>query len=75
MGYPSINVTIDRYGHLIPELDEAIAVFAPGVARERPLPGMGDIGPTLLRHPDLTSDMAEVGFNVSRSRRTGMSPQ
>jgi len=26
MGHSSINVTLDRYGHLFPELDEAIAV-------------------------------------------------
>jgi integrase len=26
MGHSSINVTLDRYGHLLPELDEAIAV-------------------------------------------------
>jgi hypothetical protein len=25
MGHSSINVTLDRYGHLFPELDEAIA--------------------------------------------------
>jgi len=25
MGHASINVTLDRYGHLLPELDEAIA--------------------------------------------------
>ncbi|CAN5185076.1 hypothetical protein BH18ACT4_BH18ACT4_12110 [soil metagenome] len=25
MGHSSINVTLDRYGHLLPELDEAIA--------------------------------------------------
>ena len=25
MGHASINVTLDRYGHLFPELDEAIA--------------------------------------------------
>lgn len=25
MGHTSINVTLDRYGHLFPELDEAIA--------------------------------------------------
>src|SRR3546814_9767266 len=26
MGHSSINVTLDRYGHLFPELDEAIAL-------------------------------------------------
>ena len=26
MGHSSITVTLDRYGHLFPELDEAIAV-------------------------------------------------
>ena len=26
MGHSSINVTLDRYGHLFPELDEAIAM-------------------------------------------------
>ena len=26
MGHSSINVTLDRYGHLLPELDEAIAI-------------------------------------------------
>jgi hypothetical protein len=26
MGHSAINVTLDRYGHLFPELDEAIAV-------------------------------------------------
>jgi integrase len=26
MGHSSINVTLDRYGHLFPELDEAIAI-------------------------------------------------
>jgi hypothetical protein len=25
MGHASINVTLDRYGHLFPELDEALA--------------------------------------------------
>lgn len=25
MGHSTINVTLDRYGHLFPELDEAIA--------------------------------------------------
>jgi len=25
MGHSSINVTLDRYGHLFPQLDEAIA--------------------------------------------------
>jgi hypothetical protein len=25
MGHSSINVTLDRYGHLFPELDESIA--------------------------------------------------
>ena len=25
MGHASITVTLDRYGHLLPELDEAIA--------------------------------------------------
>ena len=25
MGHSSINVTLDRYGHLFPELDEALA--------------------------------------------------
>lgn len=25
MGHSSINVTLDRYGHLFPEIDEAIA--------------------------------------------------
>ena len=25
MGHSSINVTLDRHGHLLPELDEAIA--------------------------------------------------
>jgi integrase len=25
MGHSSVNVTLDRYGHLFPELDEAIA--------------------------------------------------
>lgn len=25
MGHASINVTLDRYGHLLPELDQAIA--------------------------------------------------
>ena len=25
MGHSSINVTLDRYGHLFPELDQAIA--------------------------------------------------
>ncbi|MBW3537381.1 MAG: tyrosine-type recombinase/integrase [Actinobacteria bacterium] len=26
MGHSSINVTLDRYGHLLPELDEGIAI-------------------------------------------------
>jgi integrase len=26
MGHSSISVTLDRYGHLLPELDEAIAI-------------------------------------------------
>ena len=33
MGHSSINVTLDRYGHLFPELDEAIA--EPSVAVRR----------------------------------------
>lgn len=36
MGHSSINVTLDRYGHLFPELDEAIAVgFGERLARAR----------------------------------------
>ncbi|MEJ7585139.1 MAG: site-specific integrase [Acidimicrobiales bacterium] len=36
MGHSSINVTLDRYGHLFPELDEAIAVsFSERLAEAR----------------------------------------
>ena len=36
MGHSSINVTLDRYGHLFPELDEAIAAsFGEGFATAR----------------------------------------
>jgi integrase len=36
MGHSSINVTLDRYGHLLPELDEAIAVgFGERIAAAR----------------------------------------
>jgi integrase len=36
MGHSSINVTLDRYGHLFPELDEAIAdAFDLGIAEAR----------------------------------------
>jgi len=36
MGHSSINVTLDRYGHLFPELDEAIASsFEEQIAAQR----------------------------------------
>jgi hypothetical protein len=36
MGHSSINVTLDRYGHLLPELDEAIAIgFGERIAAAR----------------------------------------
>jgi len=36
MGHSSINVTLDRYGHLFPELDEAIASsFEKQIAAQR----------------------------------------
>ena len=36
MGHSSINVTLDRYGHLFPELDEAIAIsFAARLAEAK----------------------------------------
>jgi integrase len=38
MGHSSINVTLDRYGHLFPELDEAIAAgFGERIATVRAL--------------------------------------
>jgi hypothetical protein len=38
MGHSSINVTLGRYGHLFPELDEAIAVgFGERIAAARRL--------------------------------------
>jgi integrase len=42
MGHSSINVTLDRYGHLFPELDEAIAVsFGERLAAIRQLRAVG----------------------------------
>jgi hypothetical protein len=36
MGHSSINVTLDRYGHLFPELDEASAAsFGEGLREAR----------------------------------------
>ena len=43
MGHSSMNVTLDRYGHLFPELDEAIAAsFGDRLtaARQRRTPGV-----------------------------------
>ena len=41
MGHSSITVTLDRYGHLFPELDEAIAVcFNQGWAEARAAAGI-----------------------------------
>ena len=36
MGHSSINVTLDRYGHLFPELDESIALGVRRPPRRRP---------------------------------------
>ena len=42
MGHSSITVTLDRYGHLFPELDEAIAVaFDEGWTTARAAAGVG----------------------------------
>ncbi|HEX9683216.1 MAG TPA: tyrosine-type recombinase/integrase [Acidimicrobiales bacterium] len=42
MGHSSINVTLDRYGHLFPELDEAIATgFGQRLAEVRRLRAVG----------------------------------
>jgi hypothetical protein len=41
MGHSSITVTLDRYGHLFPELDEAIAVaFDEGWTAARAVAGV-----------------------------------
>lgn len=48
MGHSSINVTLDRYGHLLPELDEALAQsFGERLAAAQAAPGGGSEAPLL----------------------------
>jgi integrase len=49
MGHSSIDVTLDRYGHLFPELDEAIALafdtsFQQALERRANVVVAGDFG-------------------------------
>ncbi len=49
MGHSSINLTLDRYGHLLPELDEAIAIgFGERIAAAR-AEGTPFNGPAAMR--------------------------